>query len=155
MFCIEYLMRIRWSIFYYLSRKPHSTGERVHSSNSQIRVLKYFWFKVLQLIQNYIRLNFYYVMNIVVIQLNLNRYINLGHYIKVIVIILSYCTHISQGLYGKSETLWICFFLIHDITYFKIFELIVIEKLIIIKKDSYVCILKKSFMFNTIKTKFR
>lgn len=111
MFCIEYLMWIRRSIFYYLSRKSQSSGERVHCSNSQIRVFEYFWFKVFQLIQNYIRLNFYYVMNIVVIQLNLNRYINLGHYIKVIVIILSYCTHISQDPYGKSETFWICFFL--------------------------------------------
>ena len=152
MFRIEYLMRINRSIFNYLSRKSQSSGKRVHCSNCQIRVLKYFWFKVFQLIQNHIRLNFYYVMNIVVIQLNLNKYINLGHYNKVIVIVLSYCIHISQGLYGTSETLWICFFLIHDITYFKIFELIVIEKLIIIKKDSYVCILIKSFIFNTIKT---
>ena len=90
-------------------------------------------------------------MNIVVIQLNLNKYINLGHYIKVIVIVLSYCTHISGSIRKIRNSLNL-FFLIHDITYFKIFELIVIEKLIIIKKDSYVCILIKSFMFNTIKT---
>ncbi len=143
-------MRICRSIFYYLSRKSQSSGERVQSSNSQIRVLKYFWFKVFQLIQNYIRLNFYYVMNIVVIQLNLNRYINLGHYIKVIVIVLSYC--ITSRVHNENPKIFEFVFFNPWYTYFKIFKLIVIEKLIIIKKDSYVCILKKSLMFNTIKT---
>lgn len=150
MFCIEYLMRICRSILYYLSRKSQSSWERVQSSNSQIRVLKYFWFKVFQLIQNYIRLNFYYVMNIVVIQLNLNRYINLGHYIKVIVIVLSYC--ITSRVHKENPKIFEFVFFNPWYTYFKIFKLIVIEKLIIIKKDSYVCILKKSLMFNTIKT---
>ena len=150
MFCIEYLMRICRSIIYYLSRKSQSSGERVQSSNSQIRVLKYFWFKVFQLIQNYIRLDFYYVMNIVVIQLNLNRYINLGHYIKVIVIVLSYC--ITSRIHKENPKIFEFVFFNPWYTYFKIFKLIVIEKLIIIKKDSYVCILKKSLMFNTIKT---